>query len=275
MSRLHEALRRLEGTKFPQDEHSGVAELLTELSNSLSGHTTREVRHVHAQIEPGSHIVVNASRNNPICEQFRFLEHRLRHLGETSRIKRVLVTSSTPREGKTVVAANLAVTLACSSPRVLLVDADMRGPGSQALYGLNNSVGLADILEGRATLSDGLLYLEEMKVHFLPSGKTVSSPADLVKSVRMSELLAELDDFEWIIVDSPPIGAFADGLSLASQVDTVVLVARTGMTHKHDLEESVAALQGQKIAGVVLNAHDHPRKRDSYYSYYSQVKIAK
>jgi capsular exopolysaccharide synthesis family protein len=181
-----------------------------------------------------------------------------------------LVTSSTPKEGKTVVAANLAVTLACSSAHVLLLDADMRGPGSGALYGLENSLGLADILERRATLAETTVYLEELKVHYIPSGKPSSSPADLVKSARMKELFEEVAGFDWVVVDSPPIGTFADGLSLAPQVDAVLLVARSGMTSKRDLEESLAALKDSKIAAVVLNAHDQQRKRDSYYSYYSK-----
>ena len=272
MSRLHNALRRLEAMNPTGNTLPGAAAILREPNEGLNGHAARQARRLSGRPAAWSHIIVDAPRNHPIREQFRFIEHRLRRLAEVTRTKRVLVTSSTPREGKTVVAANLAVTLACSSARVLLLDADMRGPGSQALYGLENSLGLADVLERRATLSEALLYLDEMKVHYIPSGRPSSSPADLVKSTRMNELLKEVDDFDWIVVDSPPIGAFADGLSLASQVDTVLLVARSGMTHKRDLEESLAALKDSKIAGVVLNAHEFQRKRDSYYSYYSQGK---
>ena len=272
MSRLHDALRQLEAMTPPEGRHSGITEILRDLPEALNGHAARQVRRVNIRIGPESHIVVNAARNDRVREQFRFIEHRLRKMGESSRIKRVLVTSSTPKEGKTVVAANLAVALASSSSRVLLLDADMRGPATQDLYGINATSGLADILERRATVSDVLLYLEEMKVHYIPAGKPSTSPSDLLNSIRLTALLSELDDFDWIVVDSPPVSTFADALSLASQTDTVIVVARSGMTYKRDLEESLAALKESKIAGVILNAHDRGKKRDGYYSYYSHEK---
>ena len=269
MSRYHDALRRLETRKTPERQHLSQAEIFSEGLDDSHLCLAESARHLKVLVRPASHIVVDVTRNHPVREQFRFLEHRLRRLGETSGMKRVLVTSSTPKEGKTVVAANLAVTLACSSSRVLLVDADMRGPGSQALYGLTDQPGLAEILEERVSLSEALLYFEGLSIYYLPSGIPSSSPLDLLNGDRIKGLFALFDEFDWVVVDSPPINAFADALSLASQVDSVVLVARSGMTHKQDLEESLAALKDSKIAGVVLNAHDSERKRDSYYSYYS------
>ena len=270
MSRLHDALRQLERMDPSESEGPKIAEASWSVPKGRSGNPAESARRLRVQVKPESHIIVDTVRNHPIREQFRFLEHRLRRLGETSRIKRVLVTSSTPKEGKTVVAANLAVTLSRSSSRVLLLDADMRGPGSQDLYGLACKSGLADVLEDRASLSDVLLYLEELKVYYIPSGTPTSSPVDLVNSERMKELFDEVEGFDWVVVDSPPIGTFADALSLSTNVDTVVLVARSGMTHKRDLEDSLSALKDARIAGVVLNAHEAGRKRDSYYYYYSQ-----
>jgi Mrp family chromosome partitioning ATPase len=132
------------------------------------------------------------------------------------------------------------------------------------------AVGLADILERRARISDAMVYLEALKVHYIPSGRPSGSPADLAQGAPMRELLASLEEFDWIVVDSPPIGAFADALSLATQVDGVIFVARSGLTARHDLEQTLAMLKDRQIVGVVLNGYDKPRK-DYYHSYYKLI----
>lgn len=269
MSRVSRALHNLATTNLDEGSGSVADRIAQSLTGFLPSNAELAVRHAGGRPAPESHIVLDTERNNPIREQFRFLEHRLRKMAHDSGIRRVLVTSSAPKEGKTVVASNLAVTLACSSSRVVLIDADMRGPGSQSLFGLNETLGLADILEGRAKLFDVMLYLDELKINYIPAGKCSTSPADLVRNSRMQDLLGELGDFDWVVLDSPPIGAFADALSLARQVDTVVLVARSGVTRRAELEESLDSLKDSKIAGVVLNAHDQSRKMGSYYGYYA------
>lgn len=211
--------------------------------------------------------MAGVNNDSPIREHFRYLEHRLRGLRETSRMKRILVTSSIPGEGKTVIATNLAATLACGPDRVVLVDADMRGPSSERLFGMSGSAGLADILEGRAKASDVIMYLDALKVHYIPPGKAQTSPADLLQGASARNLLETLEEFDWIVVDSTPVCVFADALSLAAKVDAVVFVTRSGVTGRRELEQGLAALKESPLVAVVLNAYDQPRQR-YYYSYY-------
>ncbi len=228
----------------------------------------QEVRRIAEGPKAGSRIVPDLDGNHlEVREHFRYLEHELRKLRHATRLKRLLVTSAAPREGKTVISANLAATLACSSPRVLLIDADLRGPGSGPLLGVTRGPGLADVLEGHATISDAMLFLEALNVYHIPAGRPDGNPAALLQSDRMQGVLKALDDFDWLILDSPPIGAFADALSIAVQVDGVLVVARSGQTGKRELEQTLAALKDYRIAGLVLNGYDKPQKH-YYYSYY-------
>jgi succinoglycan biosynthesis transport protein ExoP len=238
----------------------------------LPANWDREVRRLANTPEPESRIIVTTERQNPVREQFRYIEHHLRKLRQKKPVKRILVTSAAPREGKTVVASNLAFTLAFSAARVLLIDGDMRGCGRADVLGVGDAKGLADILENRATVLETMIYLEALKTYYIPAGKPSIDPADLVQGERMREFLKTSEEFDWVVLDSPPIGAFADALSLASQVDTVVVVARSGVTQRRDLEESLAALQEYHVAGVVLNAYDQPKRHDYYYSYYDARK---
>ena len=269
MSRTFDALRRaaVNEPEEPQVLQVPVRSPLLERDsdNTLAG----ETRRIAAPPKPESHIVVDSDRqNSTVREHFRYMEHQFRKLRQSTGLKRILVTSSAPREGKTVVAANLAATLACGTARVLLIDADMRGAGSGSLFGATESVGLAGVLEGRATPSEAMVYLDALKVYYIPAGRPSSSPADLVQGGQMRDLLASLEQFDWVIVDSPPIGAFADALSMATQVDGVVVVARSGLTARHELEHTLAALKDCRVAGIVLNGHDK-RQKDYYRSYYS------
>jgi capsular exopolysaccharide synthesis family protein len=227
---------------------------------------TPSVSIAHAP-EPKSHIVTAAEQNHPVREHFRYLEHQLRSLNRVSTLKTLLVTIAEPREGKTVVAGNLATTLACGAPRVLLINADMRAVNRDS-FGLGAERGLAEILEEKAKPSDVMVYLEALKVFYIPSGKPSTSPIDLLQAPSMRRLLKTVSEFDWVIVDSPPLGAFADALTIATEVDGVILVARSGLTRRRELEQSLQTLKHCRIAGVVLNASDRPKK-DYYYSYYN------
>ena len=217
--------------------------------------------------EPKSHIVTASEQSHPVREHFRYIEHQLRTLDRVATLKRLLVTSAAPKEGKTVVAANLATTLACSARRVLLINADMRAVNRDS-FGLGAERGLAEILEESAKPSDVVVYLEALKVFYIPSGKPSVSPIDLLQGASMRRLLETVDEFDWVIVDSPPLGAFADALTLATYAHGVILVARSGLTRRRELEQSLQTLKHCRIAGVVLNASDQPKK-DYYSSYYN------
>ena len=271
MSRSSDAFRQVDFHEPANPEVLRVPVTPPLVQNPTNIEAAYEIQRISTLPKPEAHVVVDSdNRNHTIREHFRYMEHQLRKLQQNAGVKRVLVTSSTPREGKTVVASNLAATLASGGARVLLMDVDMRGPGNAALLGLKDPPGLAEVLEGRATISQVLIYLEALNLYYLPSGQPLGDPADLVQGGHLQHIFTQLEEFAWIVVDSPPIGAFADALSMADHADGVILVVRSGMTAKRDLERSLAALKDCRIAGIVLNGHAKAQK--DYYSSYNKLR---
>jgi protein-tyrosine kinase len=187
-------------------------------------------------------------------ESFRVLCQRLLQVREQRRLQTVLVTSAVPREGKTVVAINLAATLARSSSTVLLVDADLRHPRLPAL-GIAPSPGLADYLAGRIELAQGIRRVDPMHFYYLAAGFASTNPSELLQKPALQEFISQAAAaFDWIIFDSPSINLFADSRHLATAVDGVLLVVRESVTPKAAAEKSLAALDKAFIVGLVFNA---------------------
>ena len=203
------------------------------------------------------------------AEHFHLLCHRLKRLRERRTLRSLLVGSSIPKEGKTVVASNLAVALARNSGRVALIDADMRQSASNRPLGLGALPGLAEFLEGKLELSEAFRYVNGLGVYFLPAGNISRNPYELLQRPRLRELIEKTASaFEWVIFDSPPFTPFADAHSLAAATDGVLLVIRRGMVPGEILQRSLATLDGAYIAGLVLNATDDSRNEEYYSSYY-------
>jgi capsular exopolysaccharide synthesis family protein len=203
------------------------------------------------------------------AEKFRFLRHRLAQLRLRRPVSKVLVTSSVPKEGKTLVAINLAVSLASSSRRVALFDADMRHPSVHSALGLPRMAGLAEFLEGKAELDSTMRRVDPLGFYYLPAGKASGNPFELLEGSRMSELMRlATTAFEWVVIDSPPLIPFADAHHLALLADAVLLVARPQVTPREPLQVALSGLDNVQVAGVVLNTSDDRRQDDYYYHYY-------
>ena len=230
-----------------------------------------KVEHATCTIVPESRMVMPGAGHVPVVERLRVLEHRLNHLRQTRPFKRILVTSAAPREGKTVVALNLAATLARTSSRVLLIDADMRRSGVARALGLKPGPGLPEILEGKLTLAEALRLIEPLNVFYLSSGESVNEDqGDLLKTPRTRELFQQLgEQFDWIIVDSCPILPFSDAHRLAAITDAVLMVVRAEVTSRTDLQDALAALTNYHLLGIVLNGSEDAREQ-GYYSYYKR-----
>lgn len=202
-------------------------------------------------------------------ETFRVLHHRLELIRRKRSLKKLLITSAIPKEGKTTVAINLAVALARSSSRVLLIDADLRHPGVYRALGLPAQSGLADWLEERAEVNAVLRRLDPYGFFYLSSGKAGTNPAEVLRQPQMAEFLARTESaFDWVVIDSPPLVPFVDSHHLATLVDGVLLVLRIGVTPKPALEQAMASLGGAFLAGAVLNGSRNENR--SYYDYYEQ-----
>jgi polysaccharide biosynthesis transport protein len=184
----------------------------------------------------------------------------------------ILVTSALPREGKTTVAVNLAVTLAQLGDRTLLLDSDLRKPGIRRALNLmiGKESGLSSYLAGVSTLDEVIIPHPTIKnLEALTTGPVPPSPADLLSSYRMREAITELRRrYKFIVIDSPPIMAATDAVILSSLTDGVLLVVRSGETPKEAFTRTrdLLAAVKSRLLGVVLNAVDSSAP-DYYYSY--------
>ena len=210
----------------------------------------------------------------PESEAYRTLRTNIQFSSVDNPIRSLLVTSSSPGEGKSTTTANLAVVLAQTGQRVIAVDTDLRRPVLHKVFGVPNNIGLTNCLLAGENLSlEGYLQPTEIDTLLvLTSGPIPPNPSELLGSQRMHHLidvLAEAADI--VIFDSPPVLAVTDAVVLGRQVDGVLLVADSGNTREHALAQAAAELQktGANVLGVALNRLNARRGGYYYYYYYS------
>jgi protein-tyrosine kinase len=187
-------------------------------------------------------------------ESFRVLCQRLLQVREQRQLRTILVTSPVPGEGKTVVAINLATTLARNSSRVLLVNGDLRHSRREVL-GINPKCGLSDYLAGECELMKCIRRADPLDFFYLPAGISSANPSELLQKPALKELMNQVSAvFDWVIVDSPSVNLYADSRHLANVVDGVLLIIRESLTPKELAQKSLAALDKAFIVGMVFNA---------------------
>ena len=224
---------------------------------------------LEVSILPSSRMVFLNEPDSLAAEKFRFLGVRLRQLQQSRPLKKVLVTSTIPEEGKSTVSANLAGVLARRKQSVLLIEGDLRRPTLAQQFGLGRLAGLGEWLQsGRQTVSN-VYRLEGPDFWFMPAGNPPENPLELLQSGRLSYLMGQLANlFDWIIVDSPPLLPLADTTVWSRVTDGTLLVAREGKSEKKQLQRGLEALKKSDLLGVVLNGCAHPDHK-SYYQRYS------
>ena len=224
---------------------------------------------LEVSVLPTSRLVFLTEPDSLAAEKFRFLGVRLRQLQQSRPLKKVLVTSTIPEEGKSTVSANLAGVLARRKQSVLLIEGDLRRPTLAQQFGLGRLAGLGEWLQsGRQTVSN-VYRLEGPDFWFMPAGNPPENPLELLQSGRLSYLMGQLADlFDWIIVDSPPLLPLADTTVWSRVTDGTLLVAREGKSEKKQLQRGLEVLKKSDLLGVVLNGCVHPDHK-SYYQRYS------
>lgn len=221
-----------------------------------------------------SELLIHTDSRSSVAEAYRQLRTSILLSTAGHAPKSLLVTSSLPAEGKTTTATNTAISLAQTGAKVLIIDSDMRRPRLHNIFNISNAAGLSSILStdlSREEILNVIQFDEATNLHLLPSGPVPPNPAELIGSEQMASVFKLLqEEFTHVVVDSPPIASFTDGVLIASMVDGVILVVHSGKSSRQVVRRSRQLLQdvGAKIFGVVLNKVNL-RSQDNYYYYQS------
>ena len=294
MSRIHEALKKAAEERNAKSGNGSVPELV-ELSSQESPIETKpavvattpgtvqrpriDQRALQFEdfakrcspttwrIEPSASVFSAHMEHQVGAEKFRTLRSRLYQIASAQPLKKILITSSTPAEGKTFVTANLAQSfIRQAGRRVLLIDSDLRASRLHLHFGAKEEPGLSDYLSGDCDEFQVTQVGGDGNLCLIPGGREVSNPSELLHSERMKQLLERMSTiFDWIILDSPPALAVHDASILADMCDGVLFVVRAGATDFELAEKASAEFRDKNLLGVVLNRIE---KSDTYGDYY-------
>jgi capsular exopolysaccharide synthesis family protein len=219
-------------------------------------------------IPPQNRLVCLTDNESLAAEKFRFLGISLQHLRRDRPLKKVLITSTIPQEGKSTASANLACTLARrTQQKTLLVEGDVRRPSLSQMFGLGRIPGICECLQGERDLMASVYHLEGPGLWFLPAGIAPKNPLELLQSGKLPAMMDPLTAwFDWIIIDSPPVMPLADTSVWMRLADGILLVVRQGITEKRQLQRGLEALEPKKLIGALLNGSKRSARSDYYYT---------
>ena len=284
MSRIDEALRQA-GVKTAVEPAIEVPAL--EAFPTGSDETEAPIRPKAAapsQVRPSIEPTAAARRKFPVVEklvihnatspgcieQYRRIAASLHHLQEERGLKVLMIASAQVGEGKTLTAANLALTLSESyRRRVLLIDADLRRPSLSALFRIHRVAGLSESLQSAAAGPLAVFELSEW-LSLLPSGRPSSDPMAGLTSGRMQQILAQAsENYDWVLLDTPPVSLQPDAKLISAMVEGVVFVIGAGISQSPVVQHAIDTIGPDRIVGVVLNRVDPTTfNEDAYYQYY-------
>jgi receptor protein-tyrosine kinase/non-specific protein-tyrosine kinase len=277
MSRIEEAME-----KAAQLRHGTVTPVATAVKgpNLRPVHIPPQPESVLERITPSSPFLVNLNDPySPTGEEYRKLKSALVKLTKTETFKNtIMVSSSVPHEGKSITALNLAISLAQEFDHtVLLIDADLRRPSIHTYLDMPQRVGLADCLLGEADMNDVIIRTGIGKLSVITAGREIPNPVELFTSQKMETFIAEIKyryPDRYIIFDTPPVLPFAETRTLAHLVDGIVLVVRERLASQENVKETLDALKGCGMLGVVYNDAATSLQDERYSSYrgYSHYK---
>ena len=208
-----------------------------------------------------------------ISEQYRTIRTNIEYSNVDQDKKTILVTSSDKNEGKTTTVSNLAVSFANLNKKILLIDCDLRNASIHKMFRLNNIYGLTDILAKDRAVDKCIQETELENLYVLTAGAIPPNPAEILSSEKMKNLIEDLKNiYDYIFIDTPPIGLVTDAGVLSSFIDGVVLVVKSESVEKKYLEETKKKLDAvdARILGAILNSYKSEQKDYNYYSYYGK-----
>jgi capsular exopolysaccharide synthesis family protein len=261
VSRIWDLLRKSESQIYDPEP--------PEVSEACQSPKLHELPVEIVRLDPGNRIAVHTDPQGPCADRFRFLRMRLRELWSTDKLKSLLITSPLPHDGKSTVALNLATSLADHGKRsVLLVEADLHQPTLARQLGLDFQSGFANCLEDGVDPFSVIRRIDPLGWYLLPAGRARSNPTELLQRETVSEIFQTASrNFDWVIVDSPPIAPLADAMALRQQTDATLLVARAGRTPVQGVEDALNLLGRKHVLGIVLNGVEGMEK--AYSEYYA------
>ncbi len=308
MSRIHEALKKAEqeravnqGTVMPTNLATTPVADPPVFAESPKPHTTTPApvspthagmpalagsfnadtllaRSAHVEWKPDSStmLFMNGDEGVRGTEEFRTLRSRLYHLREKMTLKKLLVTSALPKEGKSFTSSNLAqVMVRQHGRRALLIDADLRAPRLHLMLGTKSDPGLSDYLLGEKDEFSIMQRGPLENLFFIPSGTGATDPAELIGNGRLKLLLQRVEPlFDWIIIDSPPAVPVSDASVLAKACDGVLMVVRSNSTPVDLARKARQEFPEESLIGVVLNGTSEDAMPYARYYYESYQKKA-
>ena len=219
----------------------------------------------------GRRLITVSDSRSIIAEQFRTIRTNIKFSVPDTDLKTILVTSSTPGEGKSTTAANLGVVFAQEGKKVLIVDADMRKPTLHHTFGIFNTVGLSTILSRQNEFNCAIQETPIVGLYVLTSGPIPPNPAELLSSKTFDAFIEDMKkSYDMIIFDAPPLLSVSDAQVLSHKCDGTLLIVHSGVAEKEDLlkAQSILTTSQAKVLGVVLNNYKMPKNRKYYYQYY-------
>lgn len=213
--------------------------------------------------------ILNKHTNFAIQEAYKRLRTNLSFSIRGKKCKRICLTSASAGEGKSITLLNLAISIAQTNKRVLLIDADMRRPAQSRLLVEQASPGLSEVLAEEVSEKDAIRKEVYPNLDILFSGEIPPNPSELLGSERMEKLIADMEQvYDYILVDTPPVGVVADASLVATLLDGVLLLVWQNRTRKDTVKQAVESLKltGANILGFVMNGVELETKK--YYSTY-------
>ena len=264
MSRVYEALQRSQGDSpnasplVPdQNDASDLGPTAVAVAEAVDSKWLRvpAERILHPVPTPEQRLVTMSQPDSKGAEMFRVLATRLAHMQRKRHLQKLLITSSVCDEGKSVVAVNLALSLARRpNERILLVEADLRRPTASTLLTSSPLRGISEWSEDKLALDDALYQVEDRPLWLLAAGRSMSQPMPLLESERFAKMLESLStSFDWVLLDGTPMLPMADAASLSRLSDGVLVVVREGFTRRKVLNKALASIEHSKLLGTVLN----------------------
>jgi len=239
------------------------------ISNPLISNGVKDTKEPMITGRLDKNLVVLLQPESFEAEQFKMLRTNILFPASGKAPRTIMITSATPDEGKSFMAANLAISIAQNiDEHVLLIDCDIRRPVQHTLFGFGDTLGLSDYLSGDMPLSSLLIKTQVEKLTILPGGKASHNPAELLSSRQMADLLEEVKNRypdRYIILDSSPPLLTSETSAVAKLVDGIVAVVRCGGTSKAVFLEFIEGMDKEKILGIVMNYADIRSKK--YYGY--------